>query len=77
MMGDVVLRGKLPYPMFMEFSWLMELQRAWGFFVLTMRNFLSSTLWVPDWEFFGTGQKCHASSTLNKLTREHGGEKQS
>jgi hypothetical protein len=38
MMGDVVLRGKLPYPMFMEFSWLMELQWAWGFIVLTMRN---------------------------------------
>jgi hypothetical protein len=28
MMEDVVLRGKLPYPMFMEFFWLMELQRA-------------------------------------------------
>jgi hypothetical protein len=33
--------------------------------------FLSSNLWVPDWEVFGTAQKCHASSTLKELTREH------
>jgi hypothetical protein len=38
-------------------------------------HFLRSKLWVPDWEIFGTGEKCHPSSTLNKLTREHGGEK--
>jgi hypothetical protein len=38
---------------------------------------VSSTLWVPDWEFFGTGQKYHASSTLNELMREHGREKHS
>jgi hypothetical protein len=29
------------------------------------KAFLSSKMWVPDWKFFGTGQKCHASSTLN------------
>jgi hypothetical protein len=39
--------------------------------------FLSSILWVPDWEFFGIEQKCHATSTLNELRREQGGEKQS
>jgi hypothetical protein len=38
-------------------------------------HFLRSKLWVLDREFFGTGDKCHPSSTLNKLTREHGGEK--
>jgi hypothetical protein len=25
-------------------------------------HFLSSKLWVPDWEFLGTGEKCHPSS---------------
>jgi hypothetical protein len=38
MIGDVVLGGKLPYPMFREFSWLMALKRARGVFVLTTRN---------------------------------------
>jgi nitrite reductase/ring-hydroxylating ferredoxin subunit len=38
-------------------------------------HFLKSKLWEPDREFFGTGEKCHPSSTLNKLKREHGGEK--
>jgi hypothetical protein len=38
MMGDVVLRGKLPHPILIEFSWLMELKRAWGVFILTTRN---------------------------------------
>jgi hypothetical protein len=28
MMGDVVLRRKLPHPRFREFSWLIYLQRA-------------------------------------------------
>jgi hypothetical protein len=41
------------------------------------KHFLSSKMWVPDWEFFGTGQKCHPTWTLNKLTWEVGGEKQS
>jgi hypothetical protein len=36
------------------------------------KAFLSSKLWVPDWEIFGTGQKYHASSTLNELKTEHG-----
>jgi hypothetical protein len=68
MMGDVVPKGKFPQPILMEFSWIMKLQRAWGV--------LSSTLWVPDWEYFERGQKCHASSTLNEVKREHGVEKQ-
>jgi hypothetical protein len=41
------------------------------------KAFLSSKLCVPDWEIFGTGQKYHASSTLNELRTEHGGEKHS
>jgi hypothetical protein len=47
------------------------------FYTHHKKDFLSSTLWIPDWEFFGTGQKCHAISTLNELRREHGEEKQS
>jgi hypothetical protein len=47
------------------------------FYTHHKKLFQSTTLWVPYWEFFGTGQKCHASSTLNKLMRERGGEKQS
>jgi hypothetical protein len=35
--------------------------------------FLSSTVWVPDWEFLGKEHKCYASSTFNELMREHGG----
>jgi hypothetical protein len=38
------------------------------------KHFLSTKIWVPDWEFFGTGQKFHPSSTLSKLTWEHRGE---
>jgi hypothetical protein len=38
-------------------------------------HFLSTKMWRPNWEIFGTGQKFHPSSTLNKLTREQGGEK--
>jgi hypothetical protein len=41
------------------------------------KPFESSTQWVPDWEFFGTGHKYQASCTLNELRREHGGENQS
>jgi hypothetical protein len=37
-MGDVVLRVKLPHPLLREFSWLIELQRAWDVFALTMRK---------------------------------------
>jgi hypothetical protein len=40
-------------------------------------HFLRSKLWVPDWEFFGTGEKSHHSSTLNKLRRELGSENHS
>jgi hypothetical protein len=39
--------------------------------------FLTSQLWVPDCEVYGKGQRSHATSTLNKLRREHGGEQQS
>jgi hypothetical protein len=38
------------------------------------KAFLSSKLWIPDWEFFGREQKCHDSSTLNELRRAHGGK---
>jgi hypothetical protein len=75
LMGDVVLEGKLPQPMLRAFSCLMALQRAWSVFVLTTRKmFLSSKMLAPDWEFYGSGQKCHPSWTLNKLTMETGGE---
>jgi hypothetical protein len=32
---------------------------------------------IPDWELYGTRQKCHPTGTLNKLMRETGGEEQS
>jgi hypothetical protein len=44
MMGDVVLRGKLPHLKLMKFSRLVELQRAWGVFIVTMRNSSSPPL---------------------------------
>jgi hypothetical protein len=40
------------------------------------KHFLSTKMSMHVyWEFFVTGQKFHPSSTLSKLTREHGGEK--
>jgi hypothetical protein len=42
------------------------------------QHFHSTKMSMPIyWEFFVTGQKFHPSSTLSKLTREHGGEKPS
>jgi hypothetical protein len=38
-------------------------------------HIFSTKKWVPNWEFFGTGQKFHPSSTLSKQIREQGGEK--
>jgi hypothetical protein len=49
MMGDVALEGNLPHSMMREFSCVMELQRAWGDFVLTTRNTsypLNSDSWL-------------------------------
>jgi hypothetical protein len=74
MMEDVVWGGNFPHTMLREFSWLMELQRAWGVFVLTNKTLPVLQIRIPDWELYGTGQKCHPSLTLNKLTRETAGE---
>jgi hypothetical protein len=45
-------------------SWLMEVQKVWGIFVLTSKKrILSSKIWILDWEFLETGEKYHPSST--------------
>jgi hypothetical protein len=37
----------------------------WCYCPYHKNHFFSSKMWVPNWEFFGTGQKFHPSSTLS------------
>jgi hypothetical protein len=35
------------------------------YYCTCQKKHFSTKIWVPDWEFFGTGQKFHPSSTLS------------
>jgi hypothetical protein len=58
MMGDVVPAGKLPHPMLRVDGTAKGLR---CFCSHDYKHFLSSKMWVPDWELYGTGQKCNPS----------------